>query len=198
MEQFELKNPILINGEECKALAYDTSKLTVEQYIDATAKGGLASNKIMEVNAHLHFLLGAYAIVNASENVIDISDVERVSGKDIVNITQIGRNMFHSDGTVQISEDTITFSQPLKFKGGAKKKLKYDFDSITTEQFNSAYDSGGFATNKVMELNDAFHLFLGIYAIINANTNIKFDELKGQLTGKNLLAVVTLGRNFFS
>jgi hypothetical protein len=80
---------------------------------------------------------------------------------------------------------------------GKKKKFKFDLESITVDQFDLSYGKGGFASQKTMELNEAFHLYLGAYAIANAE-ECKVEDVIGGLKGKDVVLVATLGRNFFT
>lgn len=200
MGTIKLINPIMVDGEECKEFAYDISKLTVQQYIECTTRGGLASNKLMEINATLQFWLGAYAISNASNGKVDVMDIERVKGRDNITIARIGREMFSPEEGISIDN----YKQKLKLLHGLEnagvqiKDLDFDVDSITNEQFINAYDKGGYATNKMMEVNDAFHLYLGIYAVINKNKDLSMDIIEAGIHGKDVIVLATVGRNFFT
>ena len=93
-----LDTPIKINGNLVSELPYDGQKMTVDLYLSAcarsaaaTASGGAsaASMKIKEVDYILHFYLGCACVI-ACNNEIDFADLERVSGFDVLDLTNIG------------------------------------------------------------------------------------------------------------
>lgn len=93
-----LDTPININGKPVSELAYDGQKMTVDLYLSAcaraaaaTASGGAsaASMKIKEVDYILHFYIGCACVIAANPE-IDFADLERVSGFDVLDLTNIG------------------------------------------------------------------------------------------------------------
>lgn len=101
-QKIELKQPILINGKNLKELEYDFEELTCEDYATAAtyadakafraAQSGKPGAVIMEQNISFHMYLGMTAVVAANRELIDIADMERIKGYDLVSITQVGRN----------------------------------------------------------------------------------------------------------
>lgn len=91
-----LKNPIKINGKNKKTFAYDYDEITCEQYIDATRRASQpGAIDMQEGDYAFHFYLGAELIV-ASNPEVDISDLERVKGYDVIRLVNIGRNFILS------------------------------------------------------------------------------------------------------
>lgn len=89
----ELKKAIMIDGNEVKSLTYDTSKITVDSYLKAlshaTQKSGGITGVNIKLDAGAHLVLGMYAVL-AENPQYDITDIERVSGSDIIQLVDIG------------------------------------------------------------------------------------------------------------
>lgn len=98
---FELNNSIKINGQDVKKLEYDFDEMTCElftmasNYADAKTlranQQGRPSAAIMEQNASLHMYIGMAAVVAVNPH-IDVTDLERIKGFDLIRLTQLGRN----------------------------------------------------------------------------------------------------------
>lgn len=90
-----LDNPILINGKEVKELTYDPQEITAEQFSVACAKSAAMDKsktmtfKVKENDYALHLYLGMMAVIAVNPD-IDVSDLERVKGFDILDLTNIG------------------------------------------------------------------------------------------------------------
>lgn len=90
-----LDNPILINGKAVKELTYDPQEITAEQFSIACAKAASMEKtktltlKVKENDHALHMYLGMMAIIAVNPD-IDVSDLERIKGFDILSITNIG------------------------------------------------------------------------------------------------------------
>lgn len=101
-QKLELRQPIMINGKNYKELEYDFEELTCEDYTTAAtyadsktfraSQSGKPNAAIMEQNISFHMYLGMMAVVAANRELIDIADMERTRGYDLVKITQVGRN----------------------------------------------------------------------------------------------------------
>ena len=105
-----LDNPIQINGQQVKELTYDPQEITAELFSIACAKSS-AVNKTRSVtlnlkeNDHaLHLYLGMMSIIAVNPG-IDVSDLERIKGFDVLSLTNIGafftlrRQAVPSEGT---------------------------------------------------------------------------------------------------
>ena len=96
MNKIVLNKPIMINGKEVKELTYDTAEITAGQFCEAEADRFAASgNKpnltTYEFDHGLHLYLGMMAIIAVNPQ-IDVKDLERIKGFDMVKLAQIGRN----------------------------------------------------------------------------------------------------------
>lgn len=91
--KIELKKAIMIDGNEVNTLTYDTDKITVESYLralsHATQKSGGITGVNIKLDAGAHLVLGIYAVL-AENPQYDITDIERVSGYDIIQLVDIG------------------------------------------------------------------------------------------------------------
>lgn len=91
----KLENPIVINGEEVKELSYDPQKITAEQFSIACAKSAALNKtqtltfKMKENDYSLHLYLGMMAII-AENPKVDVTDLERIHGFDVLSLTNIG------------------------------------------------------------------------------------------------------------
>lgn len=119
MEKVKLDNPIDINGKKVKELSYDTDKITGDMFCEAdaitttkAAKNKGISGVVPALNSSLHLYLGYEAII-AENPDIDIPDLERIKGTDIMKVVAIGRNFTQSSaeeeeamGTLASTEET--------------------------------------------------------------------------------------------
>nr|DAF27777.1 MAG TPA: tail assembly chaperone protein [Caudoviricetes sp.] len=96
MNKITLNQPLMINGQEVKELTYDTSQITAGQFCEAEVyKFAAGGNKPVfttyEFDHSLHLYIGMMAII-AKNPHIDIKDLERVKGYDMIKIATVGRN----------------------------------------------------------------------------------------------------------
>lgn len=96
MERIKLHEPILIDGKKVAELSYDVNEITAGQFCEAealrfAAAGNKASLTVCEFDHGLHLYLGMMAIVAAMPH-IDITDLERLKGRDMVQVMKIGQN----------------------------------------------------------------------------------------------------------
>lgn len=92
--KFLLKNPIKINGTEVSELAYDFESVSAEAYCEASnyaQKKSVGSIKIAETDGAFHLMI-AFQAIRALNPSIDISDLERTKGSDLVAMARAGRN----------------------------------------------------------------------------------------------------------
>lgn len=97
-ELLKLDTPIEINGKKVEELAYDTEEITSEMFIHAASMANEKSRKmgcqyitIIESDYNVHLYLGMMAVI-AVDTSIDILDLERLKGKDVIKLAQVGRN----------------------------------------------------------------------------------------------------------
>ena len=91
--KLELHAPIEIDGNEVSELTYDPSQITITQFAaaEAAAKKKAANLvAIAEFDYPFHFYLGAYSIIAANPS-IDVTDLERIKGLDIMQLIEVGR-----------------------------------------------------------------------------------------------------------
>lgn len=90
-----LDNPIKVNGQEVKEFTYDAQEITAEQFSIACAKSSAldktrsVSLKLKENDHALHLYLGMMAIIAVNPGV-DVTDLERIKGFDVLSLTNIG------------------------------------------------------------------------------------------------------------
>ena len=120
MEKLTLQNPITINGKKVKTLTYDTDAITVGMFADAEArklratsnKGG-GSAGACELDYSLHAYLAMMAIVAVNSD-IDVSDLERISGPDVMELMRSGRNFTTARSAAQSEESGSESSSELR------------------------------------------------------------------------------------
>ena len=109
----KLKNPIMINGAPVSELTYDANEIdgilfaTAESKRKAAGSGSkLASiTPAAEFDFSLHLYLGFAAIVAVNPQY-DFSDVERIKGRDVVEVMAIGRNFMLKSGEESPQNDS--------------------------------------------------------------------------------------------
>ncbi len=121
----KLKNPIEINGKKVAELSYDTDAITATHFAEADArkmrasgaKGGNLSGAV-ELDYSFHLYLGFAAIVSVNPE-IDVADLERLKGYDVMEVMKVGRNFIMkpgeaspADGSAEQSETTPEPSTP--------------------------------------------------------------------------------------
>lgn len=195
MEQFELKNPIMINGEECKVLAYDFAEMKEEHLLDAIANChamSTTSSALPETDSAFHLWLMIEAIVSCNEHV-DATDVSRLKGVDGLRAMMQGASFYRN---LQVeSYDTIYFR---KFG-----EVKVDFNSFTADMIVKADTESRAYANNIQKPsintfgNDmAYHLFIGYY-LISASSGISVEELR-KLNCDELIQIMNVGKNFIT
>ena len=91
----KLHDPILVNGKQVTELTYDALQITAQQFSEACARSAAIdknktfSFKMRENDYSLHLYLGMMAIVAVNPD-IDIADLERIKGFDVLAIADIG------------------------------------------------------------------------------------------------------------
>ena len=103
MEKLTLQNPITINGKKVKTLTYDTDAITVGMFADAEARKLRATSNKGGGSAGACELDYSLAIVAVNSD-IDVSDLERISGPDVMELMRIGRNFTTARSAAQSEE----------------------------------------------------------------------------------------------
>lgn len=94
-KKITLDNAITINGKAYKELTYNIEGITAQQYLDACSLAASKGQKglsigVRENDYKLHFYLGIMAIIVVNPE-IDVAELEKVTGFDILHISNIGR-----------------------------------------------------------------------------------------------------------
>ena len=118
----KLKNPVMINGKPVDTLNYDTNEITAAAFAQADSnklaqqqhKGNMAG--AVELDFALHIYLG-FAAITAISPEIDMSDLERIKGPDVMEMMKIGRNFItersEETSSPELSEDVSeTIQEP--------------------------------------------------------------------------------------
>ena len=110
-ESIHLSKPIEINGKEYQNLTYDCDEITAEMFNRASVlaasagrQTGEANLSVMELDSSLHLYLGMQAIISINPE-IDMQDLKRVKGMDIVKIVRIGRNFITGSAEELLEEN---------------------------------------------------------------------------------------------
>lgn len=111
--KIELRQPLLINGKEVKELTYDFNEIDCDGFSTAfsyassksltAAQKGKPSAAIMEQDSSFHMYLGMMAIVAVNPD-IDVADLERIKGYDIVQLSSLGRNFISGRSEEPLSQ----------------------------------------------------------------------------------------------
>lgn len=110
-----LQEPITINGKQVKELTYDALQITAQQFSEACARSSAIdknksfSFKMRENDYSLHLYLGMFAIIAVNPD-IDITDLERIKGFDVLAIADIGM-LFTLRRSVAPSEESNSDEQ---------------------------------------------------------------------------------------
>ena len=111
-EILKLKNPILINGVEVAELSYDTNEIDGILFATAESKRKAAAgmkntavSTVAELDVGLHLYMG-YAAIIAVNPKYDFSDMERIKGRDAVEVMKIGRNFMLTSEQEQPENDS--------------------------------------------------------------------------------------------
>lgn len=109
-ESIHLSKAIEINGKQYQNLTYDWDEITPGMFNRASALAsaaimtGNANMSIMELDSALHMYLGMMAIIAVNPE-IDVQDLERVKGMDVVKIVRIGRNFISRSAGEDLEEN---------------------------------------------------------------------------------------------
>ncbi|MEA4919315.1 MAG: early nodulin 20 (N-20) [Clostridiaceae bacterium] len=108
----KLTNPILIDNVETAELSYDTNEITAAMFVEAdTRKMAASTHKAgntagaAEIDYDLHIYLGFMSIVAVNPK-IDVSDLERIHGSDVVSVMRLGRSFFSTKSAAASSPDS--------------------------------------------------------------------------------------------
>ena len=109
-EVIKLAKPLLVNGKSIKELSY-TLDLDVDDILVANENRAKAHNnmdtamKVVEFDTELHLYVGMQAIIKLNPE-IDVRDLKRLSGTDVMPLFRIGRTFFTRNASEVISESS--------------------------------------------------------------------------------------------
>lgn len=111
-DTLKLKNPIKIDGKDVTEVTYDSNEITGILFAEAEAMRKAAAGfknaaitPAAEFDFGLHLYLGFAAIV-AANPAYAFSDVERIKGRDTVEVMAIGRNFILTSDQEQQENDS--------------------------------------------------------------------------------------------
>lgn len=111
-EILKLKNPIMIDGKEVAEVSYDSNEIDGILFATAESKRKAATGtssksvaQMAEFDYSLHLYMG-YAAIIAVNPTFDFSDVERIKGRDAVEVMAIGRNFILKSEEAQPENDS--------------------------------------------------------------------------------------------
>ena len=112
MNTLKLRNPIMIDGAKVTEVTYDANEIDGILFATAESKrknaAGMKNTTITpaaEFDFGLHLYLGFAAIVAVNPKY-DFSDVERIKGRDVVEVMSIGRNFMLGSELEQQESDS--------------------------------------------------------------------------------------------
>lgn len=117
MNKISLDAPIYINGVEVQELTYDAKEITSVQFSEACARSAAVDKakafafKIRENDYSLHMYLGFMAIIAVNPH-IDINDLERIKGLDILKVANIG--LLFTTGRLEAPSEENILEEPLE------------------------------------------------------------------------------------
>lgn len=94
-KSFKLDEPIKVNGNLVTELFYDPMEITAAMFSEACARSAALDKnkaitfKVRQSDYALHLYLGMMAVTAVMPEV-DISDLERIKGYDVLELTDIG------------------------------------------------------------------------------------------------------------
>lgn len=114
MAKIILRSPLEVNGEKLTEFEYDVDGISPENFLEADARSssglaakGIQNMNLAEFNSALHFYLGCFAII-AKNPSIDISDLMRLTGRDINKVRKVGQTFFGDTAPDEDQDETAS------------------------------------------------------------------------------------------
>ena len=88
-KEITLRYPIKINGKTVSKLTYNFEKITIDDLQDAFAHANGTNDRFVEQDHGVALYLGFYAVIEENKE-IDIEDLKRLKGYDLIQLTNLG------------------------------------------------------------------------------------------------------------
>lgn len=105
-----LRNPIKVDGNTLKELTYDFEKITIDDFMDASARSRDKDSRFVEDDKGMQLYLAFYA-VNKENPGIAIEDLGRLNGFDLIQLANLG-GLFTRGWEGQAEEPSEETSEP--------------------------------------------------------------------------------------
>lgn len=107
METIKLSKPLLVNGENRTEIELDFDAVSVDQFVKAEAysrsKAPTNVVNLMEFDYGFHLYL-AFSAATAADPSVDVADLERLTGPDLMAMARAGRNFTSGSSAGPTSE----------------------------------------------------------------------------------------------
>jgi len=109
VEKLKLIHPLQINSKTVSELTYDLDEISSAAFVEAESKKAKAGKNgnmagAAEIDYGLHLYLGFAAIIAINPD-IDYSDLERIKGRDVMEVMKAGRNFIISSSEEQLPDE---------------------------------------------------------------------------------------------
>lgn len=116
MDTIKLKNPLKVNGKDVAELKLDFDLLTVDGFIRAEgeankAKGDAAGSSLLVEGDYTYHLYLAFEAICATTPEIDMNDLGRLSGPDVMSVMRAGRFFIMQSAAGEDGESTPETSE---------------------------------------------------------------------------------------
>ena len=113
MDTIKLKTPLMVNGKQLTELPYDVDAIDATMYVRAESYSRKKDAEhvigIEEFDYGFHLYLG-FAAIMAADPSIDIADLERIKGRDLMEVARVGR--FFTSNASEDSPDEAPSESP--------------------------------------------------------------------------------------
>lgn len=126
MDTIKLKTPLMVNGKQLTELPYDIDAIDAAMYVRAESYSRKKDVEnvigIEEFDYGFHLYLG-FAAIMAADPSIDIADLERIKGRDLMEVARVGR-FFTSNASEDSQYEDPSESPDASSKGQSASSQK--------------------------------------------------------------------------
>ena len=126
MDTIKLKTPLMVNGKQLTELPYDIDAIDAAMYVRAESYSRKKDVEnvigIEEFDYGFHLYLG-FAAIMAADPSIDIADLERIKGRDLMEVARVGR-FFTSNASEDSPDEAPSESPDASSKGQSASSQK--------------------------------------------------------------------------